>query len=131
MRLLLDTHVFLWAVAGSPLLKPTARRLIEGADEVYVSAASVWEVAIKARLGKIDADPQELAAAIDASGFVELAVSAAHAAAVAQLEPHHNDPFDRLLIAQALAEPLRLVTADAMLAKYSDVVLLIGDLGRR
>ena len=125
MRLLLDTHIFLWAVAGSRQLKPAARRLIESADEVYVSAASVWEVAIKARLGKIDADPRELAAAIDASGFLELPVSAAHAAGVASLEPHHNDPFDRLLIAQALAEPLKLVTVDDVLAKYSDVVLLV------
>ena len=125
MRLLLDTHIFLWAVAGSPLLKPAARRLLESADEVYVSAASVWEVAIKARLGKIDADPRELAAAIDASGFLELPVSAAHAAGVASLELHHNDPFDRLLIAQALAEPLKLVTVDDVLAKYSDVVLLV------
>mgnify|MGYP001556667342 CR=1 FL=1 len=125
MRLLLDTHIFLWAVSGSPLLKPAVRRLIEDADEVYVSAASVWEIAIKARLGKIDADPHELAAAIDASGFVELPVSAAHAAEVTKLELHHNDPFDRLLIAQALVEPLRLVTIDEVLAKYSDVVLLV------
>ena len=125
MRLLLDTHIFLWAVAGSPLLKPAVRRLLESADEVYVSAASVWEIAIKARLGKIDADPRELAAAIDASGFLELPVSAAHAAGVASLELHHNDPFDRLLIAQALAEPLKLVTVDDVLAKYSDVVLLV------
>ena len=124
MRLLLDTHIFLWAVAGSTLLKPTARRLIESADEVYVSAASIWEVAIKARLGKIEADPAELAATIAASGFLELPVSAAHAAGVAQLALHHNDPFDRLLIAQALAEPLKLLTADAVLAKYSDVVVL-------
>ena len=124
MRLLLDTHIFLWAVAGSTLLKPTARRLIESADEVYVSAASIWEVAIKARLGKIEADPAELAAAIAASGFLELPVSAAHAAGVAQLALHHNDPFDRLLIAQALAEPLKLLTADAVLAQYSDVVVL-------
>ena len=125
MRLLLDTHIFLWAVAGSRLLKPAARRLIEDADEVFVSAASIWEVAIKARLGKIQADPRELAAAIDASGFVELPVSAAHAAAVVQLELHHSDPFDRLLIAQALAEPLRLVTVDEVLTRYSDVVLLV------
>jgi PIN domain nuclease of toxin-antitoxin system len=125
MRLLLDTHIFLWAVAGSRLLKPTARRLIEDADEVFVSAASIWEVAIKARLGRIQADPRELAAAIDSSGFVELSVSAVHASGVARLEPHHNDPFDRLLIAQALAEPLRLVTADDMLTRYSDVVLLV------
>ena len=125
MRLLLDTHIFLWAVAGSRLLKPSARRLIEDADAVFVSAASVWEVAIKAGLGKIQVDPRELAAAIDSSGFIELPVSAAHAAGVAQLELHHNDPFDRLLIAQALAEPLRLVTADDVLTRYSDVVLLV------
>jgi PIN domain nuclease of toxin-antitoxin system len=125
MRLLLDTHIFLWAVAGSPLLKPSARRLIESADEVYVSAASIWEVAIKARLGKIAADPHELTAAIGASGFLELSVSATHAAGSAQLRPHHDDPFDRLLIAQALAEPLKLLTADQVLAGYSDIVVLV------
>jgi PIN domain nuclease of toxin-antitoxin system len=130
MRLLLDTHIFLWAVAGSPLLKPAARRLIESADEVYVSAASIWEVAIKARLGKINADAQKLADAVGASGFVELPVSAAHAAGVARLDLHHNDPFDRILLAQALAEPLRLVTVDEMLAKYSELVLLVGDIDR-
>ena len=125
MRLLLDTHVFLWAVAGSPLLKPAARRIIQSADEVHVSAASIWEVAIKARLGKIKADSAELAAAIDASGFIELPVRAAHAAAVAGLELHHHDPFDRLLIAQAMVEPLRFLTADAALAPYSDLVTLV------
>lgn len=125
MRLLLDTHVFLWAVAGSPRLAPPTRRLIEQADEVHVSAASIWEVAIKARLGKIAADPAELAAAIADSGFRELPVSAAHAAGVATLPAHHHDPFDRLLVAQALAEPLRLLTADTQLARYTDLVLLI------
>ncbi len=124
MRLLLDTHVFLWAVAGSASLKPAARRLIEEAEEVYVSAASIWEIAIKARLGKLKADPTELAAAIAPSGFLELPVSAAHAARVASLERHHDDPFDRLLIAQALTEPLRLMTVDKALAPYSDLVLL-------
>lgn len=125
MRLLLDTHVFLWAAADSPLLKAKARHLIEQADEVHVSAASIWEVAIKARLGKIQANASELAEAIDISGFRQLPVSAAHAAGVANLEFHHNDPFDRLLVAQAIAEPLRLVTADAILAKYSDLVIMV------
>ena len=125
MRLLLDTHVFLWAVAGSPQLKAPTRRLLEAADEVYVSAASIWEVALKARLGRIDADPAELAAAIEPSGFLHLPVSAAHAAGVALLEPHHNDPFDRLLIAQALAEPLKLVTADPLLAMYSELIMVV------
>lgn len=123
MRLLLDTHVFLWAVAASPLLKPSARRVIEAADQVHVSAASLWEIAIKVRLGKLKADPAELVAAIEASGFIELPVRAVHAASVAQLALHHHDPFDRLLVAQALAEPLRLLTADAALAAYGDIVL--------
>jgi PIN domain nuclease of toxin-antitoxin system len=125
MRLLLDTHVFLWVVAGSPRLKPAARRLIESADETWVSAASLWEIAIKVRLGKLRADPLELAGAIEASGFTELPVRAMHAAAVATLAPHHNDPFDRLLIAQAIAEPLRLLTANAALSAYTDLVLPI------
>jgi PIN domain nuclease of toxin-antitoxin system len=125
MRLLLDTHIFLWAVAGSPLLKAAARRAIQSADQVYVSAASIWEVAIKARLGKIKADPEALVAAIEASGFVELPVRAAHAAGVARLPPHHQDPFDRLLVAQAIAEPLKLLTADAALARYSNIVMLV------
>ena len=125
MRLLLDTHIFLWAVAGSPRLKPAARRLIESAEQMYVSAASIWEVAIKAQLGKIEADPQALTNAIAASGFLELGVRAAHAAGIARLAPHHSDPFDRLLVAQALAEPLRHLTADAALVPYGDIVLLV------
>ena len=125
MRLLLDTHISLWAVAGSPRLKPAARRLIESAEQVYVSAASIWEVAIKAQLGKIEADPQALTNAIAASGFLVLGVRAAHAAGIARLAPHHSDPFDRLLVAQALAEPLRLLTADAALVPYDDIVLLV------
>jgi len=125
MRLLLDTRVFLWAVAGSRRLKPAARRIIESADQVYVSAASIWEVAIKAQLGKIEADADQLVAAIDASGFAELPVRAAHAAGVAGLALHHNDPFDRLLLAQAITEPLKFLTADAVLAQYSDIVVLV------
>src|SRR5512147_2010043 len=99
--------------------------MIESADEAYVSAASIWEVAIKASLGRIEADANELAAAIVPSGFFELPVSAVHAAGVAALAAHHGDPFDRLLVAQAMAEPLRLVTADSILAKYSDLVILV------
>lgn len=125
MRLLLDTHLYLWAVAGSSQLKPAARRLIESADRVFVSAASIWEIAIKVRLGKIEADPQALVTAIGASGFVELPVRADHAAAVARLALHHGDPFDRLLVAQAITEPLRLLTADAALVPYSDLVQVV------
>ena len=124
MRVLLDTHVFLWAVAGSPLLKTKSRQLIESADRVFVSSATICEIAIKAKLGKIDADPVELVAAIDASGFTELPIRAFHAARVADLPLHHADPFDRLLLAQAMTEPLHLLTADPVLAQYSELVLM-------
>ncbi len=124
MRLLLDTHIFLWVITGNSALKSPARRIIEGADQVYVSAASIWEIAIKSRLGKIDAELGGLVEAIEASGLVELPVRAMHTAGVAKLSLHHTDPFDRMLIAQAIAEPLRLLTADAMLARYSDLVLM-------
>ena len=130
MRLLLDTHVFLWSVAASPLLKAPVRKFMTDADAVFVSAASIWEIAIKARLGKIQANPRRLATAIEESGFQELSVSAVHAAAVAELELHHHDPFDRLLIAQAVTEPLRLLTADDLLVQYSDVVLPVAEVVR-
>ena len=125
MRLLLDTHIFLWVVTGSGSLKTKARRTIETSEAVFVSAASIWEIAIKVRLGKIDADPDALVAAIEESGFIELPVRAAHAAGVAALPPLHTDPFDRLLVAQAIAEPLRLLTADAGLKAYGELVTVV------
>jgi len=118
MRLLLDTHVFLWALTANRNLKPGAREFLSKADAVYVSAASIWEIAIKARLGKVDADAASLADAIEGSGFHELPVSSRHAAEVARLPLHHRDPFDRLLLAQAFLEPLRFVTVDGTLAAY-------------
>jgi PIN domain nuclease of toxin-antitoxin system len=125
MRLLLDTHIFLWAVTGSAQLKAPVRRLMESADQVFVSAASIWEVAIKSRLGKIDVDPHDLVPAIGESGYTELPVTSLHAAGAGRLAMHHGDPFDRLLVAQALAEPLRLLTADPALKPYTDLVLLV------
>ncbi len=124
MRLLLDTHIFIWAITGSSKIKP-AKDLILSAEVVYVSSASIWEIAIKTGLGKIKGDLREIASAIELSGFVELPVSARHAARVATLPNHHSDPCDRLLIAQALSEPLLLLTADRTLAQYSDVVQVI------
>lgn len=125
MRLLLDTQVFIWATIDSPRLKPQARGLIREAEATFVSAASIWEIAIKARLGKLGADPRDMVAAIEGSGFVELPVSAGHSAGVHDLPVYHNDPFDHLLLAQALAEPLRLLTADPLLARYSELVVLV------
>ncbi len=125
MRLLLDTPIVLWALAGHVRLPSEAKRLIKAADAVYVSAASVWEVAIKQRLGKIEVSPTDLLAGIEEAGFVELPVRAVHAARVAELELIHTDPFDRLLVAQALAEPLRLLTVDATLGQYTDLVTVV------
>jgi PIN domain nuclease of toxin-antitoxin system len=123
MRILLDTHVFIWAVTDSRRLRAPARALLAGADEVWVSAASIWEIAIKARIGKISGDATALANAIGQSGFRELPVLSRHSARVATLP--HGDPFDRLLIAQAVCEPLQLVTADSALAAYGPIVNLI------
>ncbi|CAB3766973.1 twitching motility protein PilT [Burkholderia sp. MSh2] len=118
MRLLLDTHVFLWIVTNDPKLSARARKLISAADERFVSSASIWEVAIKSGLGKLDIGVNRLIRAIGASGIRELPVRTVHGAAVRDLPHHHRDPFDRLLVAQARHEPLQLVTADAHLARY-------------
>jgi PIN domain nuclease of toxin-antitoxin system len=112
-------------VGVSSRLTPAAKAAIEGADEVYVSAASLWEIAIKAGTGKLRADVDRLIATVDSSGFLELNVTAEHAAFVAELPQHHRDPFDRLLIAQAMTEPLVLLTADESLVQYTDLVRLV------
>ncbi len=125
MRLLLDTHVFLWCVNDDRRLTKAARALLSGATEIYVSSASIWEAAIKVRLGKLEVNIDALVSAIADSGFLELPVTAKHAAAVCRLADVHNDPFDRLLIAQAISEPLRFLTADKLLCQYSDLVELV------
>lgn len=125
MRVLLDTHIYLWALTDDPKLSAAARKIILDADEVFVSAASIWEASIKVGLGKLDADIDQLVAEIEASGFSELPVKAAHAAMVRSLPDIHRDPFDRILVAQAMAEPLRLISADGHLSKYSELVLTV------
>ena len=125
MRLLLDTHVFLWALAASPRIDRVRDLILSDETDVYVSTASLWEVAIKSALGKLKADVAELRAASRASGFHELPVMGIHAEALAQLPRHHSDPFDRMLVAQATAEPMRLLTADARLASYGDLIMTV------
>ena len=125
MRLLLDTHVFLWLTADDSRLKASARRHITSASQIFVSSASIWEIAVKAGLNKIGADPEDLIGEMKICGFLELPVLARHAAAVAHLPILHNDPFDRLLVAQAMTEPLHLLTADGRLAAYSELVVAV------
>ena len=117
MNLLLDTHVALWAITDSPKLPPKARELIASPKtNVWISAASIWEIAIKHALGRGDMpiSAQDARRYFSESGYRLLAIEAEHALAVEDLPTHHGDPFDRILVAQALMEPMRLMTHDAM-----------------
>lgn len=128
MRLLLDTHVLLWAIQDPERLDFDTRDLIENAANVVLfSAASLWEIAIKAKLGRADfaVSPQRVLHAARLTGFEELPVTADTATRVADLPMHHRDPFDRLLVAQALAEQVPLYTADPVLRSYSELVRLV------
>jgi PIN domain nuclease of toxin-antitoxin system len=128
MRLLLDTHILLWALDAPARLDQKTRDLLEDpANEVLFSAASIWEIAIKHRLGRTGfaVRPETIADGARTTGFTELPIHATIAARVADLPPHHRDPFDRLLVAQAMAEPARFITADAKLSAYSELVTVI------
>ncbi len=122
VRLLLDTHVWIWAASNPDRLSPEVRDAIVTGSEVVVSAVVALEVAIKQALGKLDPSPALLESPT-AHSFDTLAVTWAHAAEVAALPPHHRDPFDRLLVAQARIEGLTLVTADGLLSRY-DVAIM-------
>jgi PIN domain nuclease of toxin-antitoxin system len=121
VSLLLDTHVLIWWDEGRRLA-PEARRAIEEADAVYVSAATAWEVAIKIGLGRLR-PTRTVEEATRESGFLELPVTFRHAERVAALPPHHRDPFDRLLVAQAEVEELTLVTRDPVFGQYPVAVI--------
>jgi len=125
MRLLLDTHIFYWSFYERGRLSTKALELIAGAEAIFVSSASLWEIAIKVRLGKMAADPEELLGQIGASGFQELPVWSKSAILVTKLPLYHSDPFDRILIAQAMSEPLHLLTVDAQLKPYSEMVIQV------
>ena len=127
MRLLLDTQMLLWSVADSGRLPCLARTLLEDVgNEVYFSAASQWEIAIKSALRRDDftVDPVDFLASLASTGYVELPVSARHATHTAFLPPLHKDPFDRLLLAQAMLEPMTLLSNDRQLAAYWSGVML-------
>lgn len=121
-NLLLDTHVFLWWRADDRRLQKDARTAIAAADLVFVSAASAWEAAIKAALGRLQL-PDTIEAGVEGSGFEKLPISFSHAEAAAALPPHHLDPFDRMLVAQARIERLTLITHDRRFKPY-DVPIL-------
>ena len=128
MKLLLDTHVLLWA-AGEPnrLSRDARSLLLDEANRLHFSSASLWEVVIKSRLGREDfrVDAVRLRRLLVVNGYVEVPVTSDHALAVADLPSLHRDPFDRILIAQARAEGLRLVTTDDQVAQYKEGILAV------
>ena len=128
MRLLLDTHVLLWTLDDSPKLSRQAREaMVAPGAECYVSAVSFWEIAIKASLQRkqFRVDVGRLVAGASAAGLLFLAFQPEHAVRVARLPRHHSDPFDRALVAQALVEPMMLLTQDAALLPYGKAVMAV------
>ena len=124
MSLLLDTHILLWWLADSPRLSKKARKAIQDAETVWVSAVSAWEIALKRSRGLLEA-PDNLEATLRARDMQALPLTIAHAAAAGKLPLHHRDPFDRMLIAQALVESLTLLTADPQQTAYDAPVILV------
>jgi len=125
MRLLLDTNVLLWAMTNAPRIDKMRDVLLADENEVFVSAVSWWEIAIKTRIGRLDADVPQLRAVAQESGFLELPLFGSHTEMLATLPRHHNDPFDHMLVAQAMAEPMRLITGDGTLSRYTPLVMRI------
>jgi len=125
MRVLLDTNVLLWTLAGSPRALPARDLILDSTTDVFVSALSWWEIAIKVGTGKLAIDLPRARKKADESGFLELPLKGSYAEVLLTLPVLHRDPFDRMLIAQAIAEPMRLITGDAQLAAYSELVYLI------
>ncbi len=127
MRLLLDTHLVLWWEADNPRLPTALPALVDEADTVYVSRASLWEVVIKHSLGRLELDLEKFTANIEAHGFRWLDITNVHLLTVAALPlfDDHKDPFDRLLVAQSRSEPLVFLTADRKLGRYGDTVKVL------
>ncbi len=126
MRYLVDTHLLLWAALSPDRLPPEAARLLgDAANDVVFSAATIWEVVIKAGLGRADftCDPHVLRRGLLDNGYSALPITVEHMLAVSGLPPHHKDPFDRILVAQATVEGITLLTADERLAGYPGPIL--------
>jgi PIN domain nuclease of toxin-antitoxin system len=128
MRILLDTQIALWALVDSPRLSDKAREwILDPGTDIYFSAATIWEIAIKRRLARKDMPifGDEAVKLFTEAGYTELPISARHAAATETLPMHHADPFDRILVAQAITEPLHLLTHDRVLSQYGDCVVFV------
>ena len=124
MRLLLDTHILLWWLSDDPSLPIAAKAAIADPDsQIFVSAATTWEIAIKQALGRLEFPVQQMLGILQEAGFSSLAMAVEHTLLAGKLPPHHHDPFDRMLIAQAQHEGLTIVTVDSMFHRYNVAVL--------
>ena len=124
MRILLDTSIVIWVMQDYPM-PDEMRQRIEGAAGVFVSSVAIWEIAIKVSIGKLRLDVDRLAGRLSAAGFQPLPITWEHSRLVRGLPFHHRDPFDRMLVAQAISEPLNLLTSDTVLGKYGDLVIVL------
>jgi PIN domain nuclease of toxin-antitoxin system len=124
LNLLVDTNIVLWTFVDSPRLSAKTRQMMTDGGLVYISAASVWEIAIKRTLGKLKC-PDDLELAISRTRFIPLSVTVAHGITAGGLPRHHDDPFDRMIIAQAMAESLMIITSDERFSEYDVRVMLI------
>jgi len=123
-KYLLDTHIFLWWISDAEQLSQEVFDIIsDTSNQIYISSATIWEIAIKEALGKLKVDAN-LNSVIEANGFIELKVSAICANATKELEPIHRDPFDRMLISQAIVEDMTLITVDKFIIQYNRVKVL-------
>ena len=128
MRLLLDTHALLWWLADDHQLGPQARELIEDpGNDVLISVVSLWEIVVKVRVGKLEADIQEVADSVTREGFALLDINSAHLVTLAQLPMHHRDPFDHLLIAQAIEEDATFISEDRNASRYKVRLITCSD----
>lgn len=122
MRLLLDTHIIIWSVSAPERLSKKTQRYITDAETIYVSAASIWEISTKIQLNKLQLNLAAFVQEIESIGVQSLDISWKHAQVIKELPLYHRDPFDRILVAQAMSEPLTLLTNDATLPQYSELV---------
>ncbi len=125
MRCLLDTNALLWMLAGSKRIAPVRDIILGNDTEIYASAVSWWEIAIKVRAGKLDANVPELRSAARLSGLLELPLTGLHIEPLLTLPKYHNDPFDHMILAQAMAEPMRFITGDRILKRYLPSAIII------
>ena len=125
MRLLFDTNAFLWYFWGSKRMNSVNELIKAENTQVYISAVSWWEIAIKVRLGKLPVNLTELRTFAEGYDFFELPLTGKYADTLAELPKIHNDPFDHMLLAQAITEPMRFITGDALLADYSSLVMVV------